>query len=78
MFDFVYLKNRYVAAIQFVMACNVGCNAAKQGNEILNKVCKVHIDNSNYCEMDKNKMKHDLDCTKKILSQEIDSYYSRV
>ena len=48
---------------------------AKRGNDILHKFCENCIDNSNYSEQDKHKMKYDLKLVKETLNQEIKLYY---
>lgn len=75
MIDYLNLKNSYVAAIQMGLALNASIEEAKRGNDLLHKFCDNCIDNSNYSEIDKQNMKHELERIKETLSQEIDRYY---
>lgn len=76
--DFINLKNSYVATIQMGLMMNAGYEEAKRGNDIIHKFCENYIDNSNYSDFDKQKMKHELELVKEALSQEIDRYFHRV
>ncbi len=72
MIDYLNLKNSYIAAIQMGLMLNSGYEEAKRGNDLLHKFCENCIDNSNYHEGDKQKMKHDLEIVKEALSKEIE------
>ncbi|MBE6990114.1 MAG: hypothetical protein E7426_05155 [Ruminococcaceae bacterium] len=75
MIDYLNLKNSYVAAIQMGLALNASIEEAKRGNDLLHKFCEKCIESSNYSEIDKQNMKHELERIKETLSQEIDRYY---
>lgn len=70
MIDYEVLKNCYIGAFQ--MGLDLGFSNPKQGNELLHKFCENLVDNSNYSEFDKQKMKQDLELVKETLSQEIE------
>lgn len=70
MIDYINLKNNYIAAVQ--MGFELGLPNPKQGNDLLHNFCKNLIDNSNYSESDKQKMKNELDDVKEMLSIEIE------
>ncbi len=72
MIDFLNLKNSYIAALQMGLMLNAGYEEAKRGNNLLHKLCENCVDNSNYSEIDKRNMKHDLELVKEALSQEIE------
>lgn len=72
MIDYLNLKNSYIAAIQMGLMLNAGYEEAKHGNDLLHKFCENCVDNSNYSEVDKRNMKHDLELVKEALSQEIE------
>ena len=72
MIDFLNLKNSYIAALQMGLMLNAGYEEAKRGNDLLHKLCENCVDNSNYSEIDKRNMKHDLELVKEALSQEIE------
>lgn len=72
MIDYLNLKNSYIAAIQMGLMLNAGYEDAKHGNDLLHKFCQNCVDNSNYGDMDKQNMKHDLELVKEVLSQEIE------
>ena len=72
MIDYQNLKNSYIAAIQMGLMLNAGYEDAKHGNDLLHKFCQNCVDNSNYGDMDKQNMKHDLELVKEALSQEIE------
>ena len=78
MIDFLNLKNSYMAAIQMGLMMNAGYEEAKRGNDLLHKFCENCVDNSNYSDPDKQKMKQELELVKKMLSQEIERYFHRV
>lgn len=70
MIDYENLKRCYIGAFQ--MGLDLGFSNPKQGNELLHKFCENLVDNSNYSEFDKQKMKQDLELVKETLSQEIE------
>lgn len=72
MIDYQNLKNSYIAAIQMGLILNAGYEDAKHGNDLLHKFCQNCVDNSNYGDVDKQNMKHDLELVKEALSQEIE------
>ena len=75
MIDYQNLRNSYIAALHMGIALNASYEEAKRGNDILHKFCENCIDNSNYSEQDKHKMKYDLKLVKETLTQEIKLYY---
>ena len=75
MIDYLNLKNRYIASVQMGLLLNDGYEGAKQGNELLHRFCENCVENSNYSELDKQKMKQDLKLVKETLSQEIDFHF---
>lgn len=75
MTEFDQLKNGYIAIIQLGLSANVGCQQAKQGNDILHKVCENFINNSWYNDTDKTTMKQELELLKETLSNELEDYY---
>ena len=75
MIDYINLKNSYISAIQIGLLLNAGYESAKHGNELLYKFCKKCIDNSNYDEYDKEKMKEDLKVVKETISLELESVF---
>lgn len=77
MTEFERLKSSYIATIQFGLIANVGPDEAKSGNELLHKFCESLIDNSNYHDVDKTAMKHELELLKETLAKEIEYYYKR-
>lgn len=70
MIDYLNLKNSYIAAIQ--MGLGLGFPDPKQGNDLLHDFCDKLIDNSDYCDADKQKMKNELKTVKETLSLEIE------
>ena len=78
MIDYLNLKKSYIAAIQMGLMLNAGYEEAKHGNDLLHKFCENCIDNSNYCEQDKQAMKHDLELVKEALSKEIELRFHNV
>ena len=72
MIDYLNLKNNYIAAIQMGLMLNAGYEEAKRGNDLLHQFCEKCIDNSNYNEVDKQRMKRDLEIVKEALSDEIE------
>jgi len=77
MSEFDNLRNSYVAVIQWGLLANVGQDEAKKGNERLHQVFEHLVDNSNYCNMDKDAMKHELKLLKEALAKEIECYYKK-
>ena len=75
MFDYLTLKNSYIAAVQ--MGLCLGLSDPKRGNDLLHDFCEKLIDNSYYSESDKQKMKNELDAVKETLSLEIDQHTQR-
>lgn len=71
MIDYQNLKNSYITALHMGIALNASHEEAKRGNDILHKFCENCVDNSNYSEQDKQRMKHDLALLKEALEQEI-------
>ena len=78
MFDYNNLKNSYIATIHMGLAFNAGHEEAKRGNDLLHKFCEQCVDNSNYSEFDKQRMKLDLEIVKDMLSKEIEQFFHRV
>ena len=78
MIDFLNLKNSYMAAIQMGLMMNAGYEEAKRGNDLLHKFCENCVDNSNYSDSDKHKMKQELELVKEALSQEIERYFHHI
>lgn len=72
MINYINLKNSYIAAIQMGLILNAGYEEAIHGNDLLHKFCENCVENSNYSELDKQNMKHDLELVKEALSQEIE------
>ena len=72
MIDYQNLRSSYIAAIQFGLTMNAGYEDAKRGNGLLHEFCKKCVDNSNYSESDKQKMKNDLELVKQSLAIEIE------
>ena len=75
MTEYENLKRSYIATIQFGLSANVKYDEVKHGNDLLHKFCEQLIENSNYSDMDKQSMKHDLEIVKEALSQEIKTYW---
>lgn len=75
MIDFTVLKKSYITTIQFGLLRNTGYGEVKRGNEVLHRFCEYLIDNSNYSDLDKQNMKHELELLKETLSKEIEQYY---
>ena len=78
MFDYNNLKNSYIATIHMGLVSNVRYEEAKRGNDLLHKFCEHCIDMSNYNEIEKQRMKLDLEIVKDMLSKEIEQYFHRV
>ena len=76
MIDYQNLRNSYIAALHMGIMMNACYEEAKRGNDILHKFCENCIDNSNYSEQDKQRMKHDLELLKEALSQEINIHFT--
>lgn len=72
MIDYQNLKNSYIASIQMGMILNAKYEEVKQGNDLLHRFCENCINNSNYCDYEKNNMKRDLELVKQALSEEIE------
>ena len=70
MIDYEDLKKCYIGAFQTGLF--LGFPNPKQGNELLHRFCENCVENSNYSELDKQKMKQDLKLVKETLSQEIE------
>ena len=75
MIDYQNLKNRYIASVQMGLLLNAGYEGAKFGNDFLHKFCEECVENSNYSELDKQKMKQELELIKETLTQEIDLHF---
>lgn len=75
MIDYLNLKNSYIAAIQMGLMLNAGYEEAKHGNDLLHKFCENCVENSNYSEQDKQRMKHELELLKEALAQEIKQHF---
>lgn len=75
MIDYQNLKNRYITSVQMGLLLNAGYEGAKQGNELLHRFCENCVENSNYSELDKQKMKQELELIKETLTQEIDLHF---
>ena len=75
MTEYENLKRSYIATIQFGLSANVKYDEVKHGNDVLHRFCEQLIENSNYLEIDKQGMKHDLEIVKEALSQEIEAYW---
>lgn len=78
MFDYNNLKYCYITTIPMGLAFNAGYEEAKRGNDLLHKFCEQCIDMSNYNEIEKQRMKLDLEIVKDMLSKEIEQYFHRV
>lgn len=76
MIDYQNLKQNYVTALHMGIMLNASYEEAKRGNDILHKFCESCIDNSNYSEQDKQRMKHELELLKEALSQEINIHFT--
>lgn len=72
MIDYYNLKSSYIAAVQMGLLLNASHEEAKRGNDLLHKFCENCVDNSNYCDVDKQNMKRELELVKEALSQEIE------
>ena len=72
MIDYQNLKNSYIASIQMGMILNAKYEEVKQGNDLLHRFCENCINNSKYCDYEKNNMKRDLELVKQALSEEIE------
>lgn len=77
MIDYQNLRSSYIAAIQFGLLVNASYEYAKHGNDILYKLCKSCVENSNYSDHDKQNMKDDLELVKQTLAQEIELRFHR-
>lgn len=75
--EYIDLKNSYISAIQAGLMMNADYEEAKRGNDILHHFCEKCIDNSNYSELDKQSIKHDLKLVKEALSQEIEHHFRK-
>lgn len=75
MIGYQNLKNRYITSVQMGLLLNAGYEGAKQGNELLHRFCENCVENSNYSELDKQKMKQELELIKETLTQEIDLHF---
>jgi uncharacterized protein (DUF1015 family) len=75
MTEFDNLKKSYTNTIQFGLVANVGYQQVKQGNDNLHELCKNLVENSNYDDMEKMRMKQELELLKESLSNEIERYY---
>ncbi len=76
MIDYQNLKQNYVTALHMGIMLNASYEEAKRGNDVLHKFCENCIDNSNYSEQDKQRMKHELELLKETLSQEIEHHFT--
>jgi hypothetical protein len=72
MIEYVNLKNSYIATVQ--MGLELGFPDPKHGNDLLHDFCKQLVENSNYCDSDKKKMKDELEAVKETLSVEIERF----
>ena len=77
MIEFENLKRNYVLTIQFGLASNTGYNETKHGNDVIHKFCEQIVENSNYHDEAKRKMKHELELLKEALSKEIENHYKK-
>ena len=75
MIEYINLKNMYISTIQTGLMLHGGYEGATRVNDILHKFCEQCVDNSNYSEADKRRMKLDLEIVKEALSQEIEHYF---
>lgn len=76
MIDYQNLKQNYVTALQMGIMLNASYEEAKRGNDVLHKFCENCVDNSNYGEQDKRRMKHDLELIKEALAEEIEHRFT--
>lgn len=77
MTEFENLKRSYTATVQFGLLTQIGYQKAKQGNDLLHKFCENYVDNGNYTDVEKSRMKCELETLKEALSHEIETYYFR-
>ncbi len=75
MIDYSNIKNSYIAALHVGLMLNAGYEEAKRGNELLHKFCESCVENSNYSDKEKQRMKYDLSIVKNTLSQEIEQSF---
>ena len=75
MTEFDRLKNGYITVIQFAFASGVSKQDAKHGNDVLHKFCETLVDNSNYLDSEKHKMKEELSSIKHKMDLEIEIIY---
>ena len=72
MIDYQNLKASYIAIIQ--IGLELGFPDPKHGNELLHEFCEKLVENSNYSDSDKQKMKNELKTVKETLSNEIEQF----
>ena len=77
MTEFENLKRNYALTIQFGLASNTGYYETKHGNDILPKFCEQLVENSDYHDQEKARMKHELGLLKEVLSKEIECHYKK-
>ena len=70
MIDYQNLKTSYIAMIQ--IGLELGFPDPKHGNELLHEFCEKLVENSDYSDCDKQKMKNELEAVKETLSHEIE------
>lgn len=75
MIDYSNIKNSYIAVLHVGLMLNAGYEEAKRGNELLHKFCESCVENSNYSDKEKQRMKYDLSIVKNTLSQEIEQRF---
>ncbi len=74
--EFNKLSDSYITTIHLGVECGATYNEAKHGNGLLHRFCSHFVDNSSYSEIDKQKMKQELEQVKDVIAQEIDQRYS--
>ena len=70
MIEYSNLKNSYIATVQ--MGLELGFPDPKHGNDLLHDFCEKLVENSDYSDSDKQKMKNELKTIKETLSIEIE------
>ena len=75
MTEFENIKASYTTTIQFCLAASAGHLESQRGNEVLHEFCKQLVENSDYCNNDKETMKQELELLKEALKEEIEIRY---
>jgi hypothetical protein len=77
MTEYENLKKSYIATIHLGLTMNANYDEVRHGNDVLHKFCETLVEHSLYSEDDKRRMKNDLELTKELLSQEIDTLFHK-